>query len=62
MEFFIDTGDIEEIREASTWGIVDGVTTNPSLIAKTGRSQRSNDMTRWFLCSPLDCRSRATIW
>lgn len=39
MEFFIDTGDIEEIKEASKWGIVDGVTTNPSLIAKTGRSQ-----------------------
>ena len=39
MEFFIDTGNIEEIREAAKWGIVDGVTTNPSLIAKTGRSQ-----------------------
>ena len=39
MEFFIDTGDIEEIKESATWGIVDGVTTNPSLIAKTGRSQ-----------------------
>ena len=48
MEFFIDTGDIEEIREASTWGIVDGVTTNPSLIAKTGRSQHEviNDIVK----------------
>lgn len=40
MEFFLDTGDINEIKEASKWGIVDGVTTNPSLIAKTGRSQQ----------------------
>ncbi len=40
MIFFLDTGIVEEIRTASEWGIVDGVTTNPSLIAKTGRSQR----------------------
>ncbi len=37
MKIFIDTADIQEIREAASWGIVDGVTTNPSLIAKTGR-------------------------
>lgn len=41
MEFFIDTGDIKEIKEAYAWGFVDGVTTNPSLIAKTGRDQAS---------------------
>ncbi len=39
MEFFLDTGIIEEIKEAVSLGIVDGVTTNPSLIAKTGRKQ-----------------------
>jgi len=39
MQFFLDTGDIKEIQEASTWGIVDGVTTNPSLIAATGEKQ-----------------------
>ena len=39
MEFFIDTGNIEEIKEANEWGIIDGVTTNPSLMAKTGRQQ-----------------------
>jgi len=38
VKFFIDTADIEEIREANKRGWVDGVTTNPSLIAKTGRS------------------------
>jgi len=37
MKFFIDTADIQEIRTAHLRGWVDGVTTNPSLIAKTGR-------------------------
>lgn len=37
MKIFIDTANIDEIREANTWGIIDGVTTNPSLIAKEGR-------------------------
>ena len=37
MKFFIDTADVEEIREAASLGILDGVTTNPSLVAKTGR-------------------------
>lgn len=37
MKFFIDTANVDEIRQAASWGIVDGVTTNPSLIAKEGR-------------------------
>ncbi|MDP6559917.1 MAG: fructose-6-phosphate aldolase [Candidatus Binatia bacterium] len=37
MKFFLDTADIHEIREAHSMGLIDGVTTNPSLIAKTGR-------------------------
>ncbi|MCH8951957.1 MAG: fructose-6-phosphate aldolase [Proteobacteria bacterium] len=37
MKFFIDTADIDEIRDLAETGLVDGVTTNPSLIAKTGR-------------------------
>ncbi len=37
MKFFIDTADVKEIREAHSLGLVDGVTTNPSLIAKSGR-------------------------
>src|SRR5688572_4147630 len=41
MKIFIDTADIKEIREAASWGILDGVTTNPSLIAKTGRDFKS---------------------
>ena len=38
MEFFIDTADINEIKEAADMGVLDGVTTNPSLVAKTGKS------------------------
>ena len=37
MKFFVDSADIAEIRELAATGLVDGVTTNPSLIAKTGR-------------------------
>jgi len=38
MMIFLDTGNIKEIREAASWGILDGITTNPSLVAKEGRS------------------------
>jgi transaldolase len=38
MKFFIDTANIDEIKEAHSMGMVDGVTTNPSLIAKEGRN------------------------
>ena len=37
MKFFLDTADIEEIEKGLAWGMVDGVTTNPSLIAKQGK-------------------------
>jgi transaldolase len=40
MKFFIDTADMKEIKEAAAMGLVDGVTTNPSLVAKTGRKFR----------------------
>jgi transaldolase len=37
VKFFIDTANVEEIREAASLGVLDGVTTNPSLVAKEGR-------------------------
>jgi transaldolase len=40
MKFFIDTASIDEIREAASLGILDGVTTNPSLVAKEGKDFR----------------------
>ena len=38
MLIFLDTGNTKEIKEAASWGILDGITTNPSLVAKEGRS------------------------
>ena len=37
MKFFVDTADVDEIRDLASTGLLDGVTTNPSLVAKTGR-------------------------
>jgi transaldolase len=38
MKFFLDTANLGEIREAASWGILDGVTTNPSLVAKESQT------------------------
>jgi transaldolase len=38
MKIFIDTANLDEIRELASWGVIDGVTTNPTLVAKSGRS------------------------
>src|SRR3989339_2247644 len=38
MKFFIDTADIGEIKELAATGLIDGVTTNPSLVAKSGKN------------------------
>ena len=38
MKIFLDTANVDEIREAADWGILDGVTTNPSLVSKEGRN------------------------
>ena len=51
MKFFVDTADVKEIRELSELGLVDGVTTNPSLILKSGGS--IIDVTR-EICSIVD--------
>jgi transaldolase len=51
VKFFIDTADINEIRDAAALGLVDGVTTNPSLIARTGR--RFEDVIR-EICEVVD--------
>ena len=37
MKIFLDTANLDELKKGAAWGIVDGVTTNPSLIAKEGR-------------------------
>jgi len=40
MKLFVDTGDVAEVRQAAEWGVLDGVTTNPTLIAKSGKGFR----------------------
>ncbi len=40
MKIFLDTADVKQIKDALSYGVVDGVTTNPSLVAQTGRSFR----------------------
>ncbi|MBM3449865.1 MAG: fructose-6-phosphate aldolase [Armatimonadetes bacterium] len=40
MKFFLDTANLEQIRKAASWDVLDGVTTNPTLVAKEGREHR----------------------
>ena len=53
MKFFLDTANIKEIREAASLGILDGVTTNPSLIAKEGKGKSFKE-TILEICSVVD--------
>ena len=55
MKFFIDTANLEQIREAQDLGILDGVTTNPSLMAKEGISGYDNVMAHYrAICEIVD--------
>ena len=47
MRLFLDTADIEEIREINRWGVLSGVTTNPSLVAKEGEDPDSSGRRSW---------------
>ncbi|MEN3038783.1 MAG: fructose-6-phosphate aldolase [Candidatus Kryptonium sp.] len=51
MKIFLDTANVDEIKEAASWGILDGVTTNPSLIAKEKRDFRE---IIYEICSIVD--------
>lgn len=55
MKFFIDTANLDEIREANDLGILDGVTTNPSLMAKEGITGKDNIMQHYIdICNIVD--------
>jgi transaldolase len=61
MKFFIDTADIDEIREAESLAILDGVTTNPSLIAKAGKPFKETILQIWDLVKgPVSVEVTAT--
>ncbi|MDO8586796.1 MAG: fructose-6-phosphate aldolase [Armatimonadota bacterium] len=51
MKFFVDTANVNSIREAYSWGVVDGVTTNPTLISKEGRDFKETIVE---ICSVVD--------
>lgn len=55
MKFFIDTANLDEIREANDLGILDGVTTNPSLMAKEGITGKNNILKHYVdICNIVD--------
>ena len=55
MKFFIDTANLDEIREAYDLGVLDGVTTNPSLMAKEGISGHAKVMAHYkAICDIVD--------
>src|SRR5210317_741552 len=55
MKFFIDTANLEEIKEANDLGILDGVTTNPSLMAKEGITGEENILKHYVdICNIVD--------
>lgn len=51
MKLFLDTANLEEIKTAASWGVIDGITTNPTLIAKEGRDFKQ---TIQEICSYVD--------
>ncbi|MCG3172935.1 MAG: Transaldolase [Myxococcota bacterium] len=63
MKFFIDSADIKEISDAHALGLVDGVTTNPSLIAKTGKKREEviQDIAR-LVDGPISAEVISTNW
>ena len=61
MELFLDTADVDEIREIAAWGVLDGVTTNPTLIARSGRDFKTVVAEIAAICSgPISAEVTAT--
>ncbi|MFN6085498.1 MAG: transaldolase family protein, partial [Fluviicola sp.] len=55
MKFFIDTANLNDIREANDLGVLDGVTTNPSLMAKEGITGQNNILKHYVdICKIVD--------
>ncbi|MDR7212216.1 transaldolase family protein, partial [Flavobacterium piscis] len=55
MKFFIDTANLEDIKEAQALGVLDGVTTNPSLMTKEGIAGKDNILKHYLdICNIVD--------
>ena len=62
MKFFIDTANLNEIREAQALGVLDGVTTNPSLMAKEGITGKDNILKHYVdICNSVDGEVSAEV-
>ena len=61
MQLFIDTANIDQIRTAWSWGIIDGVTTNPTHIAATGRDFEEV-LAEIFQIADGRSASKASVW
>lgn len=62
MKFFIDTANLEEIKEAQALGVLDGVTTNPSLMAKVGIKGKENILDHYIkICDIVDGHVSAEV-
>jgi len=62
MKFFIDTANLNEIREAQALGVLDGVTTNPSLMAKEGITGKNNILKHYVdICNSVDGEVSAEV-
>ncbi len=62
MKFFIDTADLKEIEQAASYGVLDGVTTNPSLMAKIGIKGRENILAHYkAICDLVDDNVSAEV-
>lgn len=60
MKFFIDTANLDEIKQASEMGLIDGVTTNPSLIAKEGKIDFKEHIAKICAITPGDVSAEVT--
>jgi transaldolase len=54
MKFFLDTANIKEITDANSWGVLDGVTTNPTLLAKEANGQKSYKQMLKEICAEVE--------
>ena len=62
MQFFVDTANLKEIQEAYDLGVLDGVTTNPSLMAKEGIAGKENIMAHYkAICNIVDDKVSAEV-
>lgn len=62
MKFFVDTADLKDIKQAASYGVLDGVTTNPSLMAKVGIKGRKNILAHYkAICDLVDDNVSAEV-